>query len=37
MNGKGWIFRTVFVPLAVAVNMALATLSMSLLTGIVAV
>ena len=37
MNRKGWIFRTVFVPLAVVFNVALATLSMSLLTGIVAV
>jgi len=37
MNAKGWIVRALFVPLAVVANVALAALSTTLLTGIVAV
>jgi len=37
MNRKGWIIRAIFVPVAVVINVALAALSMTLLTGIVAV
>ena len=36
MNARRWIVRSVFVPLAVAANMALATATVGLLSGVVA-
>lgn len=36
MNARRWIVRSVFVPLAVATNMALATATVGLLSGLVA-
>ena len=37
MKIKGWIVKSLFIPVIVIVNVALAALSMTLLTGIVAV
>ena len=37
VNMNGWVIRSIVVPVAVVFNLALAALSMTLLTGIVAV
>jgi len=36
MNTRRWIVRSVFLPLAVAANVALATATVGLLSGVVA-
>lgn len=37
MNIKGWVIKSVFVSLAIVANVALAAVSVTIMTGIVAI